>query len=140
MEHVQYIFSSIENPTLQCIEQKFLKTFNFIHFLMIFKTFTSLPPGFSASSYISKALLSCKELITRLKTDLLPKKMLHPLRHQLNSMRVVLASGSPRRQELIQNLVSLNQGFSRSKQNLHHVFLFRGLTKLNWCHRCSKRI
>lgn len=32
--------------------------------------------------------------------------MLHPLRHQLNPMRIVLASGSPRRQELIQNLVS----------------------------------
>lgn len=32
--------------------------------------------------------------------------MLSPLKHQLNALRIVLASGSPRRQELIQNIVS----------------------------------
>lgn len=34
--------------------------------------------------------------------------MLNPLKHQLNALRIVLASGSPRRQELIKNIVSCN--------------------------------
>ena len=34
--------------------------------------------------------------------------MLAPLRHQLAALRIVLASGSPRRQEYIQNLGIIN--------------------------------
>lgn len=34
--------------------------------------------------------------------------MLSPFRHQLNAMRIVLASGSPRRQEYIHNLGIVN--------------------------------
>jgi hypothetical protein len=33
--------------------------------------------------------------------------MLQPIISQLNTIRIVLASGSPRRQELIQNIVSI---------------------------------
>lgn len=53
--------------------------------------------------------------------------MLHPLRHQLNPMRIVLASGSPRRQELIQNLVSLGTFFEKS--NFNYIFVPRVFSK-----------
>lgn len=46
--------------------------------------------------------------------------MLQPLKNQLNSMRVVLASGSPRRQELMRNIVSkFNKKIDFEREFIH---------------------
>lgn len=50
--------------------------------------------------------------------------MLQPIIHQLNAKRIILASGSPRRQEILRNIVSEHIGLvDRNSDKLSSVIL-----------------
>lgn len=53
--------------------------------------------------------------------------MLQPLKHIIASQRIVLASGSPRRQELVQNMVRFRIGPGVSLPDLFHLQHLQGL-------------